>query len=81
MSELDCRHCLPNGNAQTRWVCPTAWELRPGVLNVFWCRMLLPSQRTSLLEIRSGPLYLKSKNVQKFSIPPPPVSVCVLSCL
>lgn len=43
------------------------------------CRhMLLLSQQTSLLEIRSCPLYFKSKNVQIFSITPSPVSICVL---
>lgn len=43
------------------------------------CRhLLLPSQQTSPLEIRSGPL---SKNVKKFSTGPSAVPVCVLSCL
>lgn len=87
---LRCLSCiagtsrLPSGNAQTRGVGPAAWELRLGVSRVLVqaCRcMLLPSQQTSSLEIRSGPLYLKSeksKNVQKFSIAPSPVSVCDL---
>lgn len=39
--------------------------------------MLLLSQQTSLLEIRSCSLYLKSKNVQRFSITPSLVSTCV----
>lgn len=70
------RQCPDKGG----WSCSLGTETGGlECLLVQGCRhLLLPSQQTSPLEIRSGPL---SKNVQKFSTAPSQVLVCVLSCL